>query len=130
MNENNITTFSVDVEIKKDIPEKQIRQFEDRSVYFTAVLTREITKGANAYPRGKTKELSKQEIRTPIAKQGYASYGLLRGTTYASFVYKMDDVKWTNTKTIPHWYGSIYRAKEKTIIETAQKRALKEIKGD
>lgn len=129
MNENNITTFSVDVEIKKDIPEKQIRQFEDRSVYFTAVLTREITKGARAFPH-LTGELERNEVRLPVQKQKHAEYGLLRGTRYASFVYKMNNVKWTNPSTKPHWYGSIYRAKEKAIIETAQNRALKEIKGD
>lgn len=126
MNDENLTTFSVNVEVKKDIPKKEIEQFEDRSVYFTAVLTREITKGTRAYPH-RTGELERQEIRSPIARLDRAKYGLLRGTRYASYVYKMTNVKWTNPSTRPQWYGSIYRQKEKTIIETAQSRALKEI---
>ena len=123
---NNETIFSVDVKVKKDIPKEEIEQFEDRSVYYTAVLTREITKGARAYPH-LTGELERQEIRTPIYKRDHAKYGLLRGTKYASYVYKMTNVKWTNPATRPQWYGSMYRQKEKVIIETAQNRALKEI---
>ena len=126
MNESNITTFSVDVEIKKDIPEKQIQQFEDRSVYFTAS---EYTTAARAYPH-LSGELERSEVRVPVQKQKHGEYGLLRGTKYASFVYKMTNVKWTNPSTRPQWYGSMYRAREKSIVDTAQKRALKEIKGD
>ena len=119
---------SIDVKaiIKEDIPEEKIKQFEDRVVYFTAMLTREYTKGANAYPR-RTNELFHQEVRVPILKLDKASYGLLRGTTYATYVYKMKDVKWTNPSTQPQWYSTIYRQREKSIIETAQERALKEL---
>lgn len=119
---------SVDVKviIKKEIPEKQLEQFADRSVYFTAMLTREFTKGASAYPR-KTGELARQEIRSPILKMDTANYGLLRGTDYAQYVYKMTDVKWTNPSTLPQWYSTIYRQREKAIIEMAQDRALKEL---
>jgi hypothetical protein len=120
---------SIDVKaiIKEDIPEKQIEQFEDRVVYFTALLTREFTKGARAYPH-LTGELERQEVRVPIQRLDKASYGLLRGTTYASYVYKMKNVKWTNPSTQPQWYSTIYRQREKTITETAQERALKELK--
>lgn len=120
-------SIDVKVVIKKDIPEKQIEQFEDKSVYFTALLTREFTKNANAYPRGKTKELSKQEIGSPIYKMDKNSYGLLAGVSYAKYVWKMTDVKWTNPSTQPQWYSTIYRRKEKTIVEMAQERALKEL---
>jgi hypothetical protein len=126
MNDENLTTFSVEVKVKKDIPKKEIKQFEDRSVYYTVVLTREITKGARAYPH-LTGELERQEIRSPIYKRDHAKYGLLRGTKYASYVYKMTNVKWTNPATRPRWYDSMYRQKQKVIVETAQNRALKEI---
>ena len=39
----------------------------------------------------------------------------------------MTDVKWTNPSTQPQWYSTIYRRKEKTIVEMAQERALKEL---
>lgn len=120
----------MDIEVKtkvtKDIPEEQIEEFEDKVIYFTAVLTREYTKGANAYPR-LTGELARQEIRSPILKQGNAKYGLLRGTNYASYVYKMTNVKWTNKATRPQWYSTIYKQKEKSIVETATQRALGEL---
>lgn len=119
-------TIDVKTTIKKDIPKEQIEQFEDKSVYFTAMLTREFTKGANAYPR-RTNELFHQEVRVPIQKLDKASYGLLRGTTYAPYVYKMTNVKWTNPSTRPQWYSTIYRQREKTIVEMAQERALKEL---
>lgn len=125
MNENQ-TIIGVKVEIKKDIPEKQIKKFEDRSVYYTAVLTREFTKGTRAYPH-LTGELQRSEVRTPVLKRKDGEYGLLRGTEYATFVYKMTNVKWTNPATRPQWYSTIYRQKEKTIVETAKQRALGEL---
>lgn len=119
-------SIDVKVIVKKDIPEEQIEQFEDRSVYFTAMLTREYTKGANAYPR-RTGELFRQEVRAPIRKLDNASYGLLRGTEYAKYVYQMTNVRWTNPSTKPQWYSTIYRQREKSIVEMAQERALKEL---
>lgn len=118
--------IKVKVKVKKDIPEEQIEELEDRVVYNTAVLTREYTKGMNAYPV-RTKELMQQEVRSPIPKLGNNKYGLLRGTDYAPYVYKMTNVRWTNKATIPQWYSTIYRRKQKTIVDTATERALKEI---
>lgn len=118
--------MNIQVKIVKDIPEKDIAKFEDRTVYFTAVLTREYTKSLNAYPY-LSGELSRQEIRSPITgKDG--TYNLLAGTNYAKKVYNMRKADWTNKATIPQWYHNVYRRKEKTIIDNAQKRAIGEIK--
>lgn len=118
--------MNIQVEITKDIPVKDIAKFEDRVVYNVAVLTREYTKSLNAYPY-LTGELSRQEIRSPITgKDG--TYNLLAGTNYAKIVYKFKNANWTNKSTKPQWYNSVYRQKEKTIIETAQKRAIGVIK--
>lgn len=118
--------MNINVIIKKDIPVKDIAKFEDRVVYYTAVLTREYTKSLNAYPY-LSGELARQEIRSPITgKDG--RYNLLAGTNYAKYVWKMNDVNWTNKGTKPQWYYSVYRQKEKTIIDNAQKRAIGEIK--
>lgn len=118
--------MNINVIIKKDIPEKDIAKFEDRVVYYTAVLTREYTKSLNAYPY-LSGELSRQEIRSPITGKD-KTYNLLAGTNYAKRVYNMKKADWTNKATIPQWYHSVYRRKEKTIIETAEKRAIGEIK--
>lgn len=118
--------IEVKVKIKKDIPKEQIEEFTDKVVYNTAVITREYTKGMNAYPH-LTGELARQEVRSPILNQGKASYGLLRGTEYAPYVYKMTNVRWTNKSTVPQWYSTIYKRRQNSIVETAQERALKEI---
>jgi hypothetical protein len=117
----------ISVKITKDIPEEQITEFEDKTVYYVAVLTREYTKGARAYPH-LSGELEAQEIRSPIKKAGLGVYSLLDGTDYAKYVYKMTNVNWTNPRTQPQWYSTIFRRKEKTIVDKAQERALGELK--
>lgn len=117
----------IQVKITKDIPEEQITDFEDKAVYYSAVLTREYTKNMNAYPH-LTGELEAQEVRAPIKKQQKGVYTLLDGTNYAKYVWKMTDVNWTNPNTQPQWYKSVYRKKEKTIIDRAKDRALGELK--
>lgn len=119
--------IDIKVSIKKDIPEEQIEKFEDRTVYFTALLTRQYTANARAFPYLKGK-LEGSELRTPIQHEGHASYSLLRGIEYASYVWKMSNVNWTNPSTRPQWYSAIYRQKEKLIVDTAKDRALEELK--
>jgi hypothetical protein len=118
--------MNIEVKITKDIPEKDIKKFEDRTVYYAAVLTREYTKSLNAYPY-LSGELARQEIRSPITGKD-AEYNLLAGTRYAKIVYNFKNANWTNKSTKPQWYNSVYRQKEKTIINDAQKRAIGEIK--
>jgi hypothetical protein len=118
---------TIDVKILKGIPEEQITDFEDKTIYYAAVLTREYTKNMQAYPH-LTGELEQQEIKAPIKKSGNGAYALLDGTDYAKYVYKMTDVNWTNPRTQPQWYSTIFRRKEKTIVDKAQERALGELK--
>lgn len=121
----------IDVEIIKNIPEKQIKHFEDRVVYFTAISTREYTKGMRAYPY-LSGDLSREEIASPVLGSN-GEYGLLAGTSkkvlsYAKYVYNFKKANWTNKSTLPQWYHSVYRAKEKSIMNEAINKALKEIK--
>lgn len=118
--------ITLDTKIIKDIPEKEISTFEDKVVYYAAMYTREYTKNMNAYPE-LTGELRKQEIKAPITGSN-GVYELLDGTTYAKYVYKMDDVKWTNQSTIPQWYDNVYKRKQNLIIEKSKQAALKETK--
>ena len=115
----------IQVEIKKDIPTKEITKFEDRVVYYAALYTREYTKNLNAYPE-LTGELRNQEIKAPI-KGSNGTYELLDGVDYAKYVYKMTNVKWTNQSTIPQWYYNVYNKKQQTIMDKAREAALKEI---
>jgi hypothetical protein len=113
--------------MKKDIPEEQITDFEDKVVYYSAVLTREYTKNMNAYPR-LSKELEQQEVRAPIKKQQKGVYALLDGVDYAKYVWKMTNVNWTNPNTQPQWYENVYKKKQKTIMSKAEASALGELK--
>ena len=117
----------IQVKITKDLPKEQIKDFEDKVVHFAAIFTREYTKGMMAYPHLKG-ELEQQEIKAPIKRVGHAAYTLLDGVDYAKYVWKMTDVNWTNPRTQPQWYKSVYKAREKTIISKAETKALGELK--
>lgn len=117
---------NIEVEIIKDIPEADIKKYEDRVVYYCAFLTREYTKGMGAYPY-LTGELERNEVASQITGKD-AEYNLLCGVDYAKSVWKMDNVNWTNQSTEPQWYKNVYRKYQKTILNTATTRAIKEIK--
>lgn len=114
------------VEILKDIPVKEIEFFQDRVVYFSAVETREFTKMLGAYPH-LSGTLEQEEVASQITG-GNAEYNLLAGTNYAKYVWKMNDVKWTNPDTKPQWYYNIYKKYQKTISKIAENKAIREIK--
>lgn len=117
--------MNVEIKILKDLPTKQLNHFEDRVIYNTAVLTREYTKTANAYPY-LTGNLRRSEVSSPILGSN-KSYGLQAGTNYAKAVWNMTNVSWTNKSTQPQWYYNILRRKGESIIQNAVSRALKEI---
>lgn len=118
--------MNVEVEIIKDIPEQQIEQFTDRVIYNTAVLTREETKGLNAFP-----QLSGTLMREELAQQIIGSnkeYGLVGGTSYAKAVYDYNKVNWTNKSTLPHWYKSVFEKSGNMILFNSIARSLKGLK--
>lgn len=117
--------MNIEVQILKPIPEKQIAEFEDKTTYNIAVLTREYTKSASAYPY-LTGELQRSEISAPIVGS-HNSYGLSGGVGYAKHVWNYNNVNWTNSSTQPQWYYSIFRKKGSSIVNNAVNRALKEI---
>lgn len=117
--------MNVEIKIIKDIPKDQINKFEDKTIYNTAVLTREYTKTANAYPY-LTGELRRSEVSSPIVGSN-KSYGLTAGVGYAKYVWDYKNVNWTNSSTQPQWYYSVFRQKGASIVSNAVSRALKEI---
>ena len=124
MNDNAI--IGAEVKIIKDIPKKQINQFEDRVVYFTAIGTREYTKGRRAYPY-LTGNLERAEVASPVTGSN-KEYNLLAGTNYAKYVYRMKNPNWTNKSTLPKWYHTAYKTRKKSIVMEAVSHSLKEIK--
>ena len=118
--------MNVEVQVLKGIPEEQIEKFTDRVVYNTAVLTREMAKNIQAYPV-KTGTLMREEVAQEIIGKD-KEYGLGAGTSYAKYVWKMENVNWTNKRTQPHWYYSVYNKFGATITTQAVVKTLKGLK--
>lgn len=118
--------MQVEIEILKDIPEVQIKNFEDRTIYNTAVFTREYTKSSTAFPE-LSGELKRQEIAAPIENLGNNTYGLTGGVDYAKYVWNYKNAKWTNPNTQPQWYASVLKSSAATIISNAVQTTLKEV---
>lgn len=117
--------MDIEVKIIKRIPKEQIDKFEDRVVYNTAVLTREYTKSRNTYPY-RTGKLSRTESAVPVTGQN-KEYGLGAGVDYAKYVYKMNNVNWTNPSTQPQWYYKNFNQHGAVILTGAVVKAKKEI---
>ena len=117
----------MDVEIVKDIPEAQIKKFEDRVIYNTAVLTREYVKGVGGYPY-LTGKLERTESSAPITKSGESEYDLLAGVDYAKRVWNYRKANWTNKATIPQWYYTAFNQKGNILLNNAIDKAKKELK--
>ena len=117
--------MKVEIEFIKDIPIKQINEFQDRVVYNVALYTREFTKNDNAFPY-LTGELMRSEVALPIMGSNKV-YSLGAGVDYAKYVWKMNNVKWTNPSTKPQWYYSNFNEKGAVLLTNAVIRALKEI---
>ena len=118
--------MNVEIKIVKGIPSEQIEKFLDKVVYNVAVETREETKSLNAFPI-RTGTLQREEVAQEIIGNN-KEYGLGAGTSYAKYVWKMENVNWTNKSTLPHWYYSIYNKKGAIITTNAVIKALKGLK--
>lgn len=117
--------MNVEIKVIKGLPTQQISKFEDRTVYNTAVATREYTKSRNAYPY-RTGKLRQSEVASPITGSN-KEYSLLGGVDYAKDVWAMNNVKWTNPSTKPQWYYSSFKERGEVLLTNAVLRALKEI---
>lgn len=117
--------MNVEVKIIKELPLKEISKFEDKVVYNTAVITREFTKSANAYPY-RTGKLRSSEVASPITGSN-KEYGLGAGVGYATRVWNYSNVNWTNPSTQPKWYLTTFKNQTIGIVHNAVNRALKEI---
>lgn len=117
--------MQISVQIIKGLPTKQIKKFEDRTVYNTAVYTREMTKTASSYPY-RSGTLARSEAAAPITGTN-CNYGLTAGVDYAKYVWKMNDVNWTNKLTRPQWYYTTFKQSGAVILSSAVVHALKEV---
>lgn len=117
--------MNVNVKIIKEVPRNQINSFEDKTIYNTAILTREYTKSENAFPY-LTGKLQRSETSSQVIGSN-KEYGLTAGVNYAKRVWQYNNVNWTNKSTEPQWYYNTYRRKSSVIVANAYNRALKEV---
>ena len=117
--------MEIDVVIKKELPLKDIKNFEEKNIYNTAIYTREYTKSASAFPYLSGK-LQNTEISLPVFGSGM-EYSLGAGVNYARSVWKKTNANWTNPSTQPQWYYSIFKKQGASIVNQAVNTALKEI---
>ena len=115
--------MEIEVKIIKGLPKNEIEQFEDRTVYNAAVYTRETTKANNSFPY-RTGRLQRSEVAMPISGSN-KTYSLLSGVDYAKYVWKMNNVNWTNPQTKPQWYYYIFDKQQKIIMTAAVIKAKK-----
>ena len=113
------------VEIVKDIPKEQIKQFSDLVVYDIARKMLDLTEGH--FPR-----LS-GDLEIGSYKMGVVGsngrYGI--GTEeidYAKYVWRYSqDANWTNENTYAQWYITTFRNKSEAIVNEAIKGALNKL---
>ena len=102
------------------IPEKQIKKFMDRTVYNTARITMDLTKGM--YPR-KSGTLYDETLSNGVQGQN-AHYGLGPDVDYAKYVWAMgQDTNWTNKATKAQWNYTVFNNKKEQIVSQAVSRA-------
>lgn len=119
--------MNVEFIILNDLPVQKIFHFEDKTVQNVAILTRERTKTDEAYPY-LTGELERREIASPIIKSNTLEYSLSAGINYAKYVWNMENVNWTNKRTQPKWYLTMYKNKKEEILQNAVFSAIRSVK--
>lgn len=118
--------MEVEVQIIQGIPEAQLDYFKDKVVYYTAIATRENTKGRNAYPY-LSGDLRRAEVASPVLGTN-KEYCLLQGVKYAKYVYNFRKANWTNPSTLPQWYHNVFKSRGSSLVMEATHRALKELR--
>ena len=119
--------MNVEFEIIKDIPVQQISKFESQTIKNVATLTRQETNTKRAFPY-LSGELQRTELSGEPVNLNTLEYGLIAGVDYAKYVWKMEDVHWTNKKTKEKWYLTIYKNNKALITQQAIISALGSIK--
>ena len=118
-----------EVEIIKELPKDKIKQWEDKVVYMLSRKTLDFTDSNEHFPylTGKLAEASTNE---GVIQLGNLTYGLgARGVEYAPKVWQYgENTNWTNKKTLPQWYMSVFEKYKNEILQDAIKTSINEVK--
>ena len=121
-------SYSVQIEIVKDLPVEQIKRWEDKVVYGLARATLDFTNSAHYFPY-KTGALNQGSMAMGV-RGSNATYELgAVGVSYAPRVWKMgDNTNWTNPNTLPQWYISAFSKHSTELVQLALKNAESELR--
>lgn len=112
--------MKITMSFKKPIPKEQINKFMDRTVYNTARITLDMTKGS--FPR-LTGDLERSSYTLGV-KGSNNKYGIGANVSYAKHVWEMpQNTGWTNPSTKAQWYATTFKNKSKPIVMQAIKSA-------
>lgn len=123
-------SYSVQIEIVKDLPVEQIKKWEDKVVYSLARETLDFTNSAHYFPY-KTGALNISSMNKGVVNMGNMTYGLgYEGTTeYAPRVWQFGKgTNWTNPNTLPQWYISAFSKHKTELVQLALKDAESELR--
>ena len=124
-------SYSVKVEIVKDLPVEQIKKWEDKVVYGLARATLDFTNSKNYFPR-LSGDLQISSMSCGVLNLGNMEYGLSydEGTAYyTKYVWKMgDNTNWTNPNTLPQWYIGTFSKHSTELVQLALKNAESELR--
>lgn len=118
--------YSVEFEIIKPMPTKEINDYMDNIVHAIARATLDFTNTGHRFPY-LTGELNRASMSEGVVKEGFATYHLgARGVDYAPKVWNYpQSTNWTNPSTYAQWYMSEFQ-KDRDIIVSS---AIRQVKG-
>lgn len=121
-------SYSVQVEILKDIPTEQIKRWEDKVVYSLARATLDFTNSAHYFPY-RTGALNQGSMAMGVQGSN-GTYGIgAQGVSYAPRVWEMgSNTNWTNPSTLPQWYVSAFDKHKTELVQLALKNAESELR--
>lgn len=120
--------INVSVEIKRDLPIDQLKKWQDKVIYSMARATLDFTNSANHFPY-RTGELNRASMAQGVEGNNGTYFLGARGVNYAPRVWEYGpNTNWTNSKTLPQWYTSVFSKYKNEIVNLAIKNSESELK--
>lgn len=109
--------------------ERKLLGLPDKVLYKVARITLDFTNPHIPMSRGKrTSGQLRRSTMVYGVRGGNGDYTIGSVTSYAKYVYNMDDATthWTTDKTYSHWFHRTFKEKQQLIIKNAIDQAWKE----
>ena len=122
-------TFQISFKVVKPMPTKEISNWQDKVVYGIARATLDMTNSVHAFPY-LTGNLNRASLSEGVRTEGKGTYYIgAYNVPYGRTVWNYGSkTNWSNPKTMPQWYKSVYNKYRDTINQTALKNAESELK--